>query len=57
MQLDRHSQQACSISQHFLSPLMHVMQTPLAVISHWQLPQQKLHWHIVKPFQVQQQLH
>jgi hypothetical protein len=45
------------MSQHFLSPLMHVMQTPLAVISHWQLPQQKLHWHIVKPFQVQQQLH
>ena len=57
MQVLRHSQQACSISQHFLSPLVQVMQQPSLVISHWQLAQHRLHWHIIMPFQVQQQLH
>jgi hypothetical protein len=45
------------MSQQALSPLVQVMHTPLAVISHLQLPQQKLHWHTVMPFHAQQQLH
>jgi hypothetical protein len=57
MQAHRQSQQACSISQHFLSPLVQVMQQPSLVISHWQFAQHRLHWHISMPFQVQQQLH
>jgi hypothetical protein len=57
MQAFRQAQQACNISQHFLSPLVQVMQQPSLVISHWQLAQHMLHWHIIMPFQVQQQLH
>ncbi len=33
------------------------MQTPSAVISHLQLPQHRLHWQTVMPFQVQQHEH
>jgi hypothetical protein len=51
------SQQACSISQHFSSPLVQVMQQPSLVASQVQLPQQRLTVHTAMPFQVQQQLH
>jgi hypothetical protein len=39
------------------SPLVQVMQTPSLVVSHLHLPQHRLHWQTVMPFQVQQQLH
>ena len=48
-----HSQQACSISQQVLSPLVHVMQQPSLVRSHLHVPQQRLHWQTVIPFIVQ----
>jgi len=41
-QHSRQSQQAWSISQHFASPLVQVMQQPSFVFSHWQWPQQRL---------------
>lgn len=41
---------------HSESPLVQVMHTPSFVGSHLQLPQQRLHWQTVMPFQVQQQL-
>lgn len=49
------SQQHWSIAQHWASPLVQVMQTPSGVHSHLQLPQQRLHWQTVMPFQVQVQ--
>ena len=45
------------MSQHALSPLKHVMQTPSFVGSQVQIPQVRLHSHTVMPFSVQQQLH
>jgi hypothetical protein len=51
------SQQACIMSQHALSPLMHVMQTPLAVISHIHMPMVRLQQQTMAPFIMQQRLH
>ncbi|MGC4002561.1 MAG: hypothetical protein QM811_05220 [Pirellulales bacterium] len=51
------SQQACSISQHFLSPVVQVMQTPSSVIVQTQWHIIMLHWHMTMPFIMQQQLH
>jgi hypothetical protein len=50
-------QQAWIMAQHSLSPEEQLMQQPSLVNSHLQLPQVKLHWQQVMPFQVQQQLH
>src|SRR5687767_9341622 len=57
MQDFRHSQKDCSIWPHALSPLVHVTQQPSLVNSHLHVPQQKLHWQMVMPLNVQQQLH
>lgn len=43
--------------QQSLSPLMQVMQTPLAVISHLQVPIVKQQQQTIMPFIMQQQLH
>jgi hypothetical protein len=51
------SQQAWIISQHFWSPLVQVMQTPLLVISHLHMPIVKLQQQTIMPFIVQQQPH
>jgi hypothetical protein len=51
------SQQACSISQQALSPLVQVMQQPSLVISHLHWHIAMLHWHMTMPFIMQQQLH
>lgn len=51
------SQQACSMSQHALSPLVQVMQQPSLVISHLHWHMTMLHWHMTMPFIMQQQLH
>jgi hypothetical protein len=51
------SQQACTISQQALSPVVQVMQQPSFVISHLQVHMVMLHWHIIMPFIMQQQLH
>ena len=51
------SQQACTMSQQALSPLVQVRQTPSSVIVHSHLHIARLHWHIVMPFIMQQQLH
>jgi hypothetical protein len=45
------SQQAWIISQHFLSALVQVMQTPSLVFSQWQKPKVRLHWQIWMPLQ------
>jgi hypothetical protein len=55
MQL-RQSQQAWIISQHLPSPLVQVMQTPLAVISHLHRPIVKLQQQTIMPFIIMQQL-
>src|SRR3569832_392567 len=57
MHLLLQSQQACSIWQQALSPLMQVMQQPSLVISHSQLHMTMLHWQTTMPFIMQQQLH
>jgi hypothetical protein len=57
MQQDMHSQQAWSISQHFLSPLVQVTHTPSFVYSHLHIPHTRLHWQTAMPLSVQQQLH
>ncbi|HEV3022422.1 MAG TPA: hypothetical protein VGX76_08140, partial [Pirellulales bacterium] len=44
-----HSQQACSISQQVLSPLVQVIEQPSLVKSHLQVPQHRLHWTSVIP--------
>ena len=56
MQHARWSQQAWINSQQVLSPLVQVMQTPSLVHSTLQMPQARLHWQTVQPFNVQQQL-
>jgi hypothetical protein len=53
-QHSRQSQQACSISQHLLSPLVQVMQHPSFVFSHLQWPQHRLKLQTWIPFHVQQ---
>lgn len=57
MQVSMHLQQAWSISQQALSPLVQVMQQPSLVISHLHVPQHRLHWHMTMPFIMQQTLH
>ena len=54
---DKQSQQAWSISQQVLSPLVQVMHTPSLVHSHLHMPQARLNWQQGTPFIVQQQLH
>ena len=44
-------------SQQALSPVVQVMQQPSFVISHLQAHMAMLHWHIIMPFIMQQQLH
>jgi hypothetical protein len=56
MQL-RQSQHAWIISPHLGSPLVQVMQTPLSVISHLQIPIVKLQQQMVIPLSIAQQLH
>jgi hypothetical protein len=53
-QLSSVSQQAWTIAQHALSPLLQVMQQPSAVYSHLQMQQVRLHWQTVRPFRVAQ---
>jgi hypothetical protein len=51
------SQQACTMSQHALSPLVQVRQTPSSVIVHSHLHIARLHWHIIMPFIMHEQQH
>jgi hypothetical protein len=51
------SQQAWIMSQQALSPVMQVMQTPSAVISHLHIPIVRLQQHTIAPFIMQQQPH
>lgn len=44
------------MSQQALSPLVQVMHTPSSVVVHLHEHMAKLHWHIVMPFIMQQQL-
>ena len=55
-QQERQSQQAWSISQQPLSPLVQEMQQPLLVSSHLHVPQHRLTWQHGMPLSVQQQL-
>jgi hypothetical protein len=55
MQL-RQSQQACIISQHLLSPLVQVMQTPFSVVSQRHSPIIRLQQQTILPFIIMQQL-
>lgn len=57
MHLARQSQQAWHISAQALSPLVHVMHTPIFVSLHSHLHIVMLHWHNCIPFIRQQQLH
>jgi hypothetical protein len=50
------SQQHWIISQHILSPLVQVKQTPSLVISHLHIPMVMLQQHIIMPFIIMQQL-
>jgi hypothetical protein len=45
------------MSQHFGSPLVHVMTQPLSVISHLHMPIVMLQQHTIMPFIIMQQLH
>src|SRR2546425_4753048 len=45
------------MSQQALSPLMQVMDTPLALVSHLHTPMIRLQQETIMPFIVQQQLH
>lgn len=51
------SQQAWIMSQQALSPLMHVTQTPSAVISHMHMPMVRLQQQTMAPFIMQHRLH
>ncbi len=57
MQQHMQSQQAWIMSQQALSPLVQVMHTPSAVSSHLQWHIARLHWQIIIPFIIEQQLH
>lgn len=57
MQAIMQSQQAWHIAQQSSSPLVQVMQTPILTSVHSHLHIDKLHWHIIMPFIMQQQLH
>jgi hypothetical protein len=51
------SQQDWIMAQQALSPLVQVMQTPLAVISHWHMAIVMLQQQAIIPFIMQQQEH
>jgi hypothetical protein len=51
------SQHAWIMAQQSLSPLVHVMQTPSAVISHLHMPIVRLQQQTIMPFIIMQQLH
>src|SRR5260370_15116585 len=51
-----HSQDACSISQHILSPLVQVRQMPSLVMSHLHMPMVRLQVQTAMPFIIMQQL-
>src|SRR5262249_50039070 len=53
----RQSQQAWIISQHLVSPLVQVTQTPSGVISQRHMPIVRLQQQTMTPFMVQQQEH
>jgi hypothetical protein len=57
MQPMMQSQHDWIMSQHILSPLVQVMQHPLAVISHLHMPIVMLQQHTIIPFMVQHRLH
>ena len=57
MQAIMHSQQAWHMAAQSSSPLVQVMQTPILVSVHSHLHMAMLHWHIIMPFIMQQQLH
>ena len=57
MQAVMQSQQAWIMAQQSSSPLVQVMQTPIFVSVHSHLHIDMLHWHIIMPFIMQQQLH
>ena len=57
MQAHMQSQQASIISQHALSPLTHVMQTPSLVMVHSHLHMAMLHTLSIVPFIMQHRLH
>jgi hypothetical protein len=51
------SQHAWIISQHFGSPLVQVIMTPLSVMSHLHMPIVRLQQQTIMPFIIMQQLH
>jgi hypothetical protein len=53
----RQSQQPWIISQHWLSPLVQVRQTPESVISHLHMPMVRLQEQVTMPLIMVQQLH
>jgi hypothetical protein len=57
MQAVMHSQQAWHMAQQSSSPLVQVMQTPIFVSVHSHLHMARLHWHMVMPFIMHEQLH
>jgi hypothetical protein len=57
MQAVMQSQQAWHMAQQSSSPLVQVIQTPILVSEHSHLHIDMLHWHIIMPFIMQQQLH
>jgi hypothetical protein len=50
------SQQACSMSQHILSPEVHISVTPLGIVSHLHMPMVRLQVQTVMPFIIMAQL-
>ena len=57
MQAIMQSQHDWHMAQQSSSPLVQVMHTPILVSVHSHLHIDKLHWHIIMPFIMQQQLH
>ena len=55
--VQRQSQYAWIISQHLLSPLVQVKQTPLSVVSHLQWPMENAQLQTIMPLCMTQQLH
>jgi hypothetical protein len=51
------SQQAWIISQHLVSPLVQVMQTPSLVVSYLHIPMVRLQQHTIMPFIITQHEH
>ena len=53
----QHSQHAWIMAQHSLSPLVHVMQTPLSIASHLHIPITRLQQQAIIPFIIMQHEH